>query len=109
MTLRKGCRTSLIATMGALSLAFTLQAKAEGGDGGSVILPHEFEMLQEAAERGAARQAHPAGAPAAQGRHVRPQPGLVDEDEPVRVKARLEAKPALAPTRHVWPRAFIRD
>lgn len=49
MTLRNAYKSSLMAALGAVALGFTMQAKAEGGDGGSVILPHEYELLQEAA------------------------------------------------------------
>ena len=41
------------------------------------------------------------GSPAAQGRHVGLGPGLVDEDEPARINARLKACPSGAPSLYV--------
>ena len=41
-------------------------------------------------------------APTAQWRHVGADPGLIDEDQPVRVEAPLPGLPASAPAGHVW-------
>lgn len=44
-----------------------------------------------------------ARAPATQWRHVRLDPGLIDEDQPLRVNACLVADPLLAPAPELWP------
>lgn len=44
-----------------------------------------------------------ARAPATQRRHVRLDPGLIDEDQPCRVNARLVTDPLFAPALELWP------
>jgi hypothetical protein len=56
--------------------------------------------------RGEATQACPFGAPASQRGHVGLDPGLIDEDEPTRIKSGLPGSPPLAPTRDVGASLF---
>ena len=56
--------------------------------------------------RSKAAQALAAWSPTAQGRHVGLDPGFVDKNQPVRVKARLKRTPALTPVRYVGPGLF---
>ncbi len=59
--------------------------------------------------RGEAAQACPFGAPAPQGGHVGLDPGLIDEDEPARIKSGLPGPPTLAPTKDVGASLFERE
>jgi hypothetical protein len=56
--------------------------------------------------RDEAAQACPFGAPAPQGGHVGLDPGLIDEDEPARIKSGLPGSPTLAPTRDAGASLF---
>lgn len=56
--------------------------------------------------RGEAAQACSCGAPAPQRGHVGLDPGLIDEDEPARIKSSLPGSPTLAPTRDVGASLF---
>ncbi|MBB4264330.1 hypothetical protein GGD64_008405 [Bradyrhizobium sp. CIR3A] len=56
--------------------------------------------------RGEAAQACSFGAPAPQRGQVGLDPGLIDEDEPARIKSGLPGSPTLAPTRDVGASLF---
>lgn len=59
--------------------------------------------------RGEAAQAHPFGAPAPQRGHAGLDPGLIDEDEPARIKSGLPGSPTPALTRGVGANLFERE
>ncbi|MFC4171800.1 transglycosylase SLT domain-containing protein [Microvirga sp. GCM10011540] len=49
MTWQNFSKTTVVAALSVAALAFATQAKAEGGDGPSIILPDQFEAMQQAA------------------------------------------------------------
>jgi hypothetical protein len=70
------------------------------------IRPSVVPALKRFHRAGEAAQACPFGAPAPQGGHVGLDPGLIDEDEPARIKSGLPGSPTLAPTRDVGASLF---
>src|SRR5713101_7302918 len=90
------------------SEAFAVDRAIEDAGGGK---PIEAQRTQEseglpAPLRSKADQALAFGSPAAERCHIRPDPGLVDEDETLVVEAPLPGLPALAPLRDVGPAAL---
>jgi len=83
--------------------AFAIDRAVEDAGCRELVMAERAEECQGSpvAVRCEAAQAAPFGAPAPQRRHVGLDPGLVDENEPPRIKPGLPGSPTLAPTRDV--------
>lgn len=88
--------------------AFTVDRAVEDAGCRELVMAERAEECEgtPVPVRGEAAQACPFGAPAPQGGHVGLDPGLIDEDEPVRIKSGLPGPPTLAPTRDVGASLF---
>ena len=95
--------------MGLKELAMDRALECEGGgDGGPGQAGEEGRGLPLAVGR-IAVEALALRAPAPQGRHVGLHPGLVDEDQPVRIDPGLERAPALASPYNIRTQPLIGD
>jgi hypothetical protein len=85
--------------------ASSVDRSIEDAWGGEPIAAQGAKEGQRApvAMRGEAAQALTLRPPAAQGGHVGLDPGLVDEDQSLRVEADLPGAPALTPPRDIGP------
>jgi hypothetical protein len=91
--------------------AFAVDRPVEDTGRGQSVTAQRAEEGQRApvAVRGVAAQPLAPDAPAAQRRHVRLDPGLVDEDEALRVEATLPGTPASTPAGNVVARLLKRE